>query len=135
MNGKPDPHALKHATGLLVIALDRDTAGHLAIALRRHRGQLQKLGYAEPQGLAELETLAQSVTKSHQQSPGVSVLTVPDDDSSDNRDFLTRNDISRRTGTSLSTVDRWIRIGALPSVKRGRTRRVSRADLNQFLAA
>jgi excisionase family DNA binding protein len=59
---------------------------------------------------------------------------VPDDDSGD-RDFLTRSDISRRTGVSLSTVDRWIRTGALPSVKRGGTRRVSRADLNQFLAA
>lgn len=134
MKAKPDPRYHKGATGLLVIALDRDTAGHLAVALRRHRGQLQKLGYIEPRGLAELETLAQSVAKSHQQSPGVSVLTVPDDDSSD-RDFLTRSDISRRTGTSLSTIDRWIRTGALPSVKRGRTRRVSRADLNQFLAA
>jgi excisionase family DNA binding protein len=128
------PRGLVVSVGLLVIALDRDVAGHLAVALRRHRGQLQKLGYAEPPGLAELETLAQTVAKSHQQSPGVSVMTVPDDDSSD-RDFFTRSDISRRTGSSLSTVDRWIRTGALPSVKRGRTRRVSRADLNQFLAA
>jgi len=119
---------------MLVLRLDRDVAGHIAVALRRHRGQLERLGYIEPRGLAELETLAQSVAKSHDESPGVSVLTVPDDDSNA-RDFFTRNDISRRTGTSLSTVDRWIRTGALPSVKRGRTRRVSRADLNQFLAA
>lgn len=119
---------------LLVIALDRDVAGHLAVALRRHRGQLARLGYAEPPGLADLETLAQGVAKSHNESPGVSRLTVPDDDDSD-RDYLTRNDISRRTGTSLSTVDRWIATGALPSVKRGRTRRVNRVDLDQFLAA
>jgi hypothetical protein len=68
MSAKPDAERLKPATGLLVIALDRDTAGHLAVALRRHRGQLEKLGYAEPQGLAELEALAQSVAKSHQAS-------------------------------------------------------------------
>ena len=134
MSAKPDARQLKRATGLLVLALDRDVAGHLSVALRRHRGQLQKLGYAEPQGLAELETLAQSVAKSHEQSPGISVSAMPEDDSSD-RDYLTRSDVSRRTGTSLSTVDRWIAAGALPSVKRGRTRRVNRADLDQFLAA
>ena len=74
---------------LLVIALDRDVAGHLAVALRRHRRPLARLGYAEPPGLADLETLAQGVAKSHNESPGVSRLTVPDDDDSD-PDYLTR---------------------------------------------
>ena len=51
-------------TGLVVLHLDRDVAGHLAVALRRHRGDLQRRGYVEPPGLADLETLFLGVVKS-----------------------------------------------------------------------
>lgn len=119
---------------MLVIALDRDVAGHVAVALRRHRGSLAERGLVEPPGLAALENLARSVYSGHEQSPSVGVPAGLDDGSRE-RDYLTRSDIRQRTGASLSTVDRWIRTGQLPSVKRGRTRRVSREDLVRFLAA
>lgn len=121
-------------TGLLVLELDRDTAGHLAVALRRHRGQLERSGLVEPPGLAELETIALGVAKRHDESRGVSALGGRDDEL-DARDFLTRGDVCRRTGASLSTVDRWIGSGQLPSSKHGRIRRVGRGDLERFLAA
>ena len=122
------------STGLLVLQLDRDTAGHIAVALRRHRGQLEKLGLAIPPGLTELETAAINVAKSHEASPGVT-RRLGFQDGDDDRDYLTRSDVHRRTGTSLSTVDRWIRTGALPSTKHGRIRRVAQADLERFLSA
>lgn len=121
-------------TALLVIDLDRDTAGHLAVAMRWYRGRLAELGHAEPPGLADLETVAQRVYKRHEQSRG---FTVPNglDHDLHAPDFLSRADISHTTGVSLSTVDRWVRSGALPSAKHGRTRRVSRQALDQFLTA
>jgi len=121
-------------TGLLVLEIDRDTAGHLAVALRRHRGRLAELGGAEPPGLADLETLAVRVYEGHEGSRRISVPASVDDDL-DARDFLTRRDICRLAGVSLSTVKRWLQSGDLPSTQHGRIRRVARVDLDRFLSA
>ncbi len=67
----------------------------------------------EPPGLAELEAIVLAVTRSHGESPGVSV-PVGLEDEEDAREFLTRQDVSRRAGASLSTIDRWIRSGDSP---------------------
>jgi excisionase family DNA binding protein len=89
---------------------------------------------AEPPGLADLESVARGVVKHQEHSDSSSVL-VPSDDGLHERAFLSRNDVSRTTGASLATVDRWIGRGDLPSSKHGRTRRVARTDLERFLAA
>lgn len=120
---------------LVVLTLDADVAGHLGVALHRHRSQLQKLGAAEPAGLAELEHAVLEVVSKRQEAPAsVSVRPAADDDLHD-RDFLSRNDIRRLTGASLSSIDRWIASGDLPSTKHGRLRRVARADLEEFIRA
>jgi excisionase family DNA binding protein len=120
-------------SGLIVLALDRDTAGHLAVALRRHRGHLQQIDAVEPAGLADLEALAVSVYKRQEATPGDIRRLLIDDDRHE-RDYLTRDDIRQRTGASLRTVDRWIASGKLASCKRGGIRRVARADLDRFLS-
>ena len=51
----------------------------------------------------------------------------------DDREYLTREDVARIAQTSTRTVDRWIRDDKLPSTRHGRTRRVARADLDDFL--
>lgn len=118
---------------LLVLALDADVAGHVAVAIRRHRSALAKNGLAEPPALADLEAAAlEIVSKRQEASPGV---TVTGDMQDGERDYLTRIDVHRLTGASLSTVDRWIASGQLPSTRRGRVRRVSRVDLDRFLGA
>jgi excisionase family DNA binding protein len=120
---------------LIVLTIDRDVAGHLAVALHRHRDALRKNGLAEPEALAQLERASLEVVKSTQQtSDGVSALSGLDDDGHE-RKYLSRSDISRIASVSLATVDRWIRSGELRSRRRGRTRRVARADLERFLAA
>jgi excisionase family DNA binding protein len=121
--------------GMLVLAVDHDLAGHLATALQLHRNALAKHHMPEPPGLADLQEMALQIVRSSQEaSPSVTTQDVVQDDSNE-RDFLTRQDIKRRTGTSLSTIDRWIRNGELPSSKHGRVRRINRTDLDQFLTA
>jgi excisionase family DNA binding protein len=122
-------------SGMVVLAIDPDTAGHLAVALRRHRDSLHKNQMSEPPALAELEKAAlQVVSKRQQPSANVSVPGDLQDDLSE-REFLTRADVVRLTGASVATVDRWIARGQLPSCRHGRLRRIARADLNTFLAA
>jgi excisionase family DNA binding protein len=122
------------ATHLTAIALDRDVAGHLAVAIHRHRAALAQNGLAEPAALADLETVALQVLRSTQEHSGA--LTVEGgvhDDLSD-REFLTRRDVQHLTAASAATVDRWIASHQLPSRKQGRLRRISRHDLNEFLS-
>jgi excisionase family DNA binding protein len=128
---------------LLVLAIDRDVAGHIAVALRRHRGALKKQGIAEPPELAEFQAAAleianpsdpSEITRRHQASAALNVPAGTDDDLHD-RPFLSRADVHRLAGVSLATVDRWLRSGRLPSVKQGHIRRIARTDLNHFLAA
>ena len=121
-------------TGLLVLALDRDVAGHLALALRRYHSELDRLGLAKPPALVDLETTALSVVRRQEESSRDNVQTVPDDDWHE-RDFLSRHDVSRCAGVSLKTVDRWIASGELRSCRRGGLRRIARADLDCFLQA
>jgi excisionase family DNA binding protein len=122
-------------TGMLVCTLDRDVAGHLAVALSRHSADLKKRGMAVPPGLLRLTEMALQVVNSNQQaSAGVSDYGQPDDGLND-RSHLSRTDVQRLSGASLSTVDRWISSGSLRSVKHGRTRRVARTDLDEFLRA
>jgi excisionase family DNA binding protein len=118
-------------TTMLVLSLDADVAGHLAVARRRHRSALRKNDLAEPPEIAELEAAAlQAVNNSQQASASVTVDTVGDAGA---RDYLTRSDVQHLTGASLSTIDRWVSSGNLPSSRHGRVRRIARADLDRFL--
>lgn len=122
-------------TCLLVCALDRDELGHVAVAFRRHIDGLKKSGLVVPPGIAQIAELSLELVSRQQAASGsVSRLGQPDDDLHE-REFLSRRDIQRLVGSSLATVDRWISSGQLPSAKRGRTRRIARADLERFLSA
>lgn len=105
-------------TGLLVLQIDRDSAGHLAVALRRHRADLAERGWAEPPGLADLQEAALRVVEAQERSGGLSGLGALDDDVN-GREFLTLTDVSRLANVSVSTVKRWVAAGALGSSKRG----------------
>jgi excisionase family DNA binding protein len=119
---------------LLVTALDRDCAGHLAIALRRHIDALKKTGRVVPPGIAQLaETALEIVNKQQEASASISRRDPPEDGLRD-KEYLSRTDVAQLAGTSTATVDRWIRSKRLPSTKHGRTRRIARADLDAFLS-
>ena len=118
---------------MLILELDRDTAAHLAIALRNHRKGLVSYGRAEPEGLAQLEAMAVAVVNRTQQASASVNLARELESDPDARDYLSRADVSRAAHVSLSTVDRWVADGRLPSTRHGRTRRVARSDLDDFL--
>ena len=121
-------------TKLIAIAIDPALAGHVAVALRRHREALRRSGRTEPDGLADLEAFAvEVVTSTQKASPSVTVETDYHHDSHDSREYLSRSDISQLAGVSLATVDRWLATERLPSARHGRIRRVRRADLDRFL--
>jgi excisionase family DNA binding protein len=118
---------------LVVLTVDRDLAGHLAVALRSYRASLERLGAAQPPGLADLEAAVVGVVGAQDASGGVTVPGVENDSLCD-RQYLSRADVGRLTGASLATVDRWIGSGRLRSAKLGRCRRVARVDLDAFVA-
>jgi len=118
---------------MIALTLDRDLAAHLAVALRSHRKRLVGLGHAEPEGLAQLEAMAVSIVNRHQEASVSANIPGALESDPDDRKYLTRAEISRAAHVSLSTVDRWIAGGGLPSSLHGRTRRVARDDLDCFL--
>lgn len=120
---------------MLVCALDRDAAAHLAVALHRHRDALRKIGGAEPPGLAELERMAVSITRRQEDSGVLTVPAVGDDGPDGHRDWLSRSEVAWLLGVSLATVDRWRASGVLRSSRVGGIRRFSRESLHECLSA
>jgi excisionase family DNA binding protein len=51
------------------------------------------------------------------------------------RELLPADEVARRMGVSVRTIQRWMQRGALPSVAVGRTRRVRAGDLDPGLLA
>ena len=51
------------------------------------------------------------------------------------REFLLLEEVARECRAPLASVRHWIATGRLPSIRPGRRRLVSRADLDQFLTA
>ena len=110
---------------LLVLDVDADLAGHLAVAVHRHRDVLDHAGRACPDGLDELEQLL-ATAATRQDAPQAAsrnghAYGVGMDHE---REWLTRTDVARMTGVSERTVDRWC-ADSLRSAKVGRARRVS----------
>lgn len=120
-------------TAMLAVALDRDLAGHLAVALRRHREELARRSRARPPGLLDLEEMAAEIARSGQERSEASSVPADLQGGSRDREWLSANEVVQVTGLSVSTVRRHIRSGALLSKLFGRARRVRRTDLDSFL--
>jgi excisionase family DNA binding protein len=117
----------------LMLTIDRDTATHLKVAIRRHRALLDQLSAAQPDSLIEIEQLVTSIAEGREASGALTRRCLADDGLDEERPYLTRQDVVRLTGTSRSTVDRWIASGRLSSTLVGRIRRIDRDDLARFL--
>ena len=121
------------STALLAISLDADALEHLRIALKVHRGHLDRLGLTIPPAIRDLEhTVSETVTSSHAPSRRVTRQVVADDGEA-HGEWLSPKAAARHTGLSLSTVDRAVSSGQLTSVKVGRSRRIHRDDLNTYM--
>ena len=124
------------STALLAISLDPDAAGHLALALKVHRHQLDRRGLVSPPGLLDLEHAAAEMRIDSHGQPSTTNRRPSHDTQSDDgisRAWLSPREAAREIGVSESTIRRRIKTGELPSVSRGRIRRINRHDLDQFM--
>lgn len=118
-----------------MVAFDGRVAGHVALALRRYRQELARHGFPRPDGLVELEELAESVAKAgasgqDRKSPDTVLPTdpVPGYGGGDGL-LVTQAAAAEALGVSERTIRRWIDAGHLPSV--GPSRRVPREAIER----
>lgn len=113
--------------------IDPDLAGHLAVAVRRHADVLDHLGRAHPPQLAELQDMLVAIAQGGPEQPGTVTAIRGGNVGSVDCDWLTPDEAAVAAGLSPRTIGRRIADGSLPSSKIGRSRRVSRTDLEEFM--
>jgi|SRR4051794_6221580 excisionase family DNA binding protein len=118
---------------LVVLDLQTETAGHLAVALRRHRATLEDRGAACPPGLLKIEDAAIRAAKSGQEHSPAAIVPVVAHAGLHEREYLSPAEVGAVTGVSLSTVRRWVAGAELRSALIGRRRLIARPDLEAFL--
>lgn len=119
---------------VVTLNLEPDIAGHLAVAVRRHRGSVEKLGGACPAELEQFEELVLGIARGSEWSGMVSRRDDADAGHRD-REYLSPAEVVMVTGLSKSTISRRLRDGSLPSALVGRSRKVRRRDIAPFMEA
>ena len=113
--------------------IDGDLAGHLAVAIHRHREVLDHLGRACPPALPELEELLLAIARGGPEQSGPATAVNGGNVRGVDHDWLTPDETAVVSGLSPRTIRRRIADGSLQSSKIGRCRRVARTDLDQFM--
>jgi excisionase family DNA binding protein len=130
---------LDRGRAVIVLALDPATAGHLAVAIRRHRAHLRSNGHLVPAGLAELEAAAVQVVrdKSRQTATVGDSAVAPADDTQHAGERgcepLTIGQVAAALSVHPRTVGRMLDRGDLPAVTVGRRRRIPQPALDRYL--
>lgn len=121
----------------MLLLLDNELLGHLALAVERYRRALERNGLCEPAGLEDLQwglvEAAKSVTAGQGGSGGTSIPAVAD--TQPMPEWLTTSEVAAMTGMSISTVKRAIADGSLRSTKVGGRRRIRWTAVEEFMAA
>lgn len=116
----------------LLLILTGDTAGHLAVAVRRHREVLAHLDRAVPPELEQLEACLAGVARGSLEPSSTGVPPECGRVPLMSREWLSVAEAAQVAGLSESSIRRAFASG-LPSSKVGRSRRVHRRDLAEFL--
>ena len=112
---------------LIAVALDRETAGGLVVAIHLLRAEFERQDRPCPAGIDQLAELAARVLNSEQERAGANtdlptaatpatVEAMPE--------YLTPAEYAALIGVHVSTVRRWTRSGQLPAERYGRTIRI-----------
>lgn len=113
--------------------INGDLAGHLAVAIQRHREVLDRLGYASPPELPELQDVLVTIARGGPGRPQTAAVVNGATVRGVDHDWLTPDETAVVSGLSPRTIRRRIADGSLQSSKIGRSRRVSRTDLDEFM--
>ncbi len=122
---------------MILLDVDRNLAGHVAVALAKHRQALRREQVAAPEGLDDLLDAMTSRARSGQ---GATALD-PAADLSQYQPvtaplLLTKTEAAETLGVSPRSVDRLIADGRLTAVKTGAASvRIRRSDLESFVAS
>ena len=116
---------------LLALQLDRRTAGHLAVAIAKHRELLEDNGHPCPTALADLQHIAIEVGKGHEGTPRAdSGPAIQPPTYGRGNELLSHKQAAEILNVDRKTVGRWITRGDLPGV--GPRRQVPRHALERF---
>ena len=88
--------------GLLLLDVDQDLAGHLAVAIHRHRQVRDHTRLAVPPELDELEQLLLTAAKRQDAPPAASRNGDGYGAGMDQREWLTRTDVAQMTGVCIA---------------------------------
>jgi excisionase family DNA binding protein len=119
----------------VVLDLGVTAAGHLAVAVRRHRAVLEQRGRECPDGLTEIEEVAARIARDGQERSRAVTVRAVVETAARAGEYLSPAEVAMLTGLSVSTIGRRIRDGSLCSAKVGRARRVARSDVEAFMRA
>lgn len=120
----------EHPSFLIAAAVDRDLAGHVALAIKLYRERLARSGRARPPGLVDFEQLAARVATSGQERTGEDTdRETVDSGPHEEREWLSTTEAAQVTGLSAKTIRRRIAAGVLPAGRSGRAIRINRSDL------
>lgn len=120
-------------SGSLILDMNSEVSGHLAVAIRMYRNLCTQQGQRVPPTLREIEqAMAQRAMRGHEgssldQSPRAGNPHVV------NRKLLSYAEAARAMSCSVSTVKRRIAAGELAAVRDGRCARIRAVDLDSYI--
>lgn len=123
---------------MIALELDRLTASHVAVAIRRHRDTLTRTGRPYPESLREIEQMAAKVAKGDQSASdgdhGLAALAqLVQGESNGHSAPLAPSEAAVLLGVSVTTVRRQIARGELPTVTIGKRQRIPRHAIESRL--
>jgi excisionase family DNA binding protein len=123
--------------GVQVLNLDRDTAGHLAVAIRLYVIRQEETGASYPHALVELRDLATDAWVAMRLQDTPSTVRFGDAVGADaygrgDAYRVSQKQAARELGVSVRTVQRLVDQGELEAPKVNGRRRLTRGSINRF---
>lgn len=120
-------------SGPVVVDVGPALAGHLAVAIRRHREWADSRGWELPPGLTEFEQYLASRAIQGQSGPSLDQLWQARDGDHVTPRLLTYEDAASVLACSDRSVKRLVAGGQLRAVRIGGTARIRVADLDAYV--
>ncbi|MGI8578636.1 MAG: helix-turn-helix domain-containing protein [Nocardioidaceae bacterium] len=120
-------------SGLVMLDVDAEMAGHLAVACRLYRERARRDGIGVPAGLAGVERmLAARASRGQRGTPLAELWSVVQHRDME-PELVAYRDAARLLGCSERTIKRRVAAGDLPVVRVGAMPRIRVSDLHHYI--